>query len=135
MCADKKVLKCTKCGKKSAHPPYHAQNGDKEMGLHSPCGMWRDEIFRLKICCKNCYEQNVTGKILCKKILCTKCGQRARQWMEEKRHCALKMMVSAPLASGTQYAANTNTRLQIQIQIQKIVLTYASKKTDKKDQI
>ena len=32
-----------------------------------------------------------------------------RQWMEEKRHCALKMMASAPLASGASSVANTNT--------------------------
>ena len=55
-------------------------------------------------------QKNIMHKIADKEI---------RQWMEEKRHCALKMMASAPLASGAQYVANTNTILQIQIQIPK----------------
>ena len=31
-----------------------------------------------------------------------------RLWLEKKGHCALKMMASAPLASGSLRVANTN---------------------------
>ena len=64
-----------------------------------------NKILQVKYYAEKYYAQNADKEI--------------RQWMEEKRHCALKMMASAPLASGAQYVANTNTILQIQIQIPK----------------
>ena len=69
-----------------------------------------------KYVAKNCYEQNITGKILCRKILCTKCGQRDQAVDGgEEALCAQNDGVGSPRLRRTircQYKyniANTNT--------------------------
>ena len=59
-----------------------------------------------------CPLQNIRRKILLAKYYAENANKEIRLWMEEKkRHCALKMMASALLASGT--LADAKTKLQI----------------------
>ena len=81
------------------------QNGDKEMGLSSLCGIQAMKCFDSKYFAKNWVcTKYYGGEILCKKDLVHK--MRTKRW---EGHCALKMMASALLASGTPSVANTNT--------------------------
>ena len=95
-CAEKKG--CSTCCHKMGTKRWAS-------ALSSLCGIREMKCFDSKYFAKNWVcTKYYGGEILCKKDLVHK--MRTKRW---EGHCALKMMASALLASGTPSVANTNT--------------------------